>query len=45
MIMLVGAAFADKPVEQRSQNKNPTSEQTVFVTGSLIPDGLTNPDH
>src|SRR4051812_1648559 len=37
MILLAGMAFADKPVEQRSQNNNPTNERTVFVTGSLIP--------
>jgi hypothetical protein len=36
-MMLTGTAFADKPVEQRSQNKNATNERTVFVTGSLIP--------
>ena len=37
MIMLSGTAFADKPVEQSSQNKKATNERTVFVTGSLIP--------
>jgi len=37
MIMLSGTAFADKPVEQGSQNKKATNERTVFVTGSLIP--------
>jgi len=37
MIVLSGTAFADKPVEQGSQNKKATHERTVFVTGSLIP--------
>jgi hypothetical protein len=37
MILLSGTAFADKPVEQSSQNKKATDERTVFVTGSLIP--------
>jgi hypothetical protein len=36
-ILLSGTAFADKPVEQSSQNKKATDERTVFVTGSLIP--------
>jgi hypothetical protein len=37
MILLSGTAFADKPVDRSSQNKKATDEQTVFVTGSLIP--------
>jgi len=37
MILLSGTAFADKPVDRNSQNKKATDEQTVFVTGSLIP--------
>ncbi|MFN2622251.1 MAG: hypothetical protein ABR611_05340 [Chthoniobacterales bacterium] len=37
MILLSGAALADKPVEKSSQDKKPTNERTVFVTGSLIP--------
>ena len=37
VVLFSGSAFADKPVEQSSQNKNATNERTVFVTGSLIP--------
>jgi hypothetical protein len=37
VVLLSGSALADKPLEQSSQNKIATSERTVFVTGSLIP--------
>jgi hypothetical protein len=35
--LLSSAALAGKPVDQSSQDKAPTNERTVFVTGSLIP--------
>jgi hypothetical protein len=35
--LLAGAAFAGKPAEQASEQKKQVDEETVFVTGSLIP--------
>jgi hypothetical protein len=32
-----GAALAGKPVDQASEQNKQVNEQTVFVTGSLIP--------
>jgi hypothetical protein len=34
---LAGNALADKPVDQASEHRSEGNEQTVFVTGSLIP--------
>jgi hypothetical protein len=35
--LLATAAFAGKPAEQASEPKKQVGEETVFVTGSLIP--------
>ena len=35
--MFVGTVLADSPVKQTSKRKQNVEEQTVFVTGSLIP--------
>jgi hypothetical protein len=35
--MFVGTVLADPPVKQTSKRKQNVEEQTVFVTGSLIP--------
>ena len=35
--ILVGSALGGKPVDQGGQEKIQTTERTVFVTGSLIP--------
>jgi len=35
--LLAGTVLAGKPVNQASDNNKQVSEQTVFVTGSLIP--------
>jgi hypothetical protein len=35
--LLASAAFAGKPAEQASEQKKQVGEETIFVTGSLIP--------
>jgi hypothetical protein len=35
--LLARAAFAGKPAKQASEQKKQVAEETVFVTGSLIP--------
>jgi hypothetical protein len=35
--LLASAAFAGKPAEQASEQKKQVAEETVFITGSLIP--------
>jgi hypothetical protein len=35
--ILVSSALGDKPIDQGSNDKKQSNEQTVFVTGSLIP--------
>ena len=35
--LLASAAFAGQPAEQASEQKKQVSEETVFITGSLIP--------
>jgi hypothetical protein len=35
--LLASAAFAGKPAEHASEQKKQSSDETVFVTGSLIP--------
>ena len=35
--LLASAAFAGKPAEQASEQKKQAGDETVFVTGSLIP--------
>jgi hypothetical protein len=35
--LLASAAFAGKPAEQASEQKKQGGEETIFVTGSLIP--------
>ena len=35
--LLTSAAFAGKPAHQASEQKKQAGEETVFVTGSLIP--------
>jgi len=35
--LLASAVFAGKPAEQASEQKKQSSDETVFVTGSLIP--------
>jgi len=36
-VILVSSALGDKPIDHPSKNKKQSNEQTVFVTGSLIP--------
>ena len=36
-VILVSSALGDKPIDHPSNNKKQSNEQTVFVTGSLIP--------
>ena len=36
-VVLVSSALGDKPIDHPSNNKKQSNEQTVFVTGSLIP--------
>ena len=35
--LVAGSAFAGKPIERAPEQKEHGNEQTVFVTGSLIP--------
>jgi hypothetical protein len=35
--MLAGTVLADPPVKQKSQRQQKVEQQTVFITGSLIP--------
>jgi outer membrane cobalamin receptor len=36
-VLLASAAFAGKPAERASAQEKQTGDETVFVTGSLIP--------
>ena len=36
-VILASSALGDKPIDHPSNNKKQSNEQTVFVTGSLIP--------